>query len=136
MDINNGDDLFTVVDNDALLQCNHDDMPVYIAPLKAVLTVGHYVFCSTISGKSFVAEIIRNHGTHLFVCPYLPLYSEDTKPYINNPLALPVAISHPTCHGIVELVKTGCIASISITSITGIAFIFLADDVTNYFINI
>ena len=44
MDIDNGDDPFTAVDNDAILQCNHDDMPAYIAPLKAVLTVGHYVF--------------------------------------------------------------------------------------------
>ncbi len=40
----NDDSLFTEVENDSFLQRNYDDIPVYAPPLKAVLTVGHYVF--------------------------------------------------------------------------------------------
>ncbi len=68
------DGTFTEVADESLLQCHYDDMPVYIPPLKAVLTMGHYVLVSTNSGNSFVVEIPRNHHTHLTVCPYLPLY--------------------------------------------------------------
>ncbi len=74
--------------------------------------------------------------THLTVCPYLPLHSEATKPHINRPFWLLKLIIHSTCHSIVELVKIGSIANLSFVSITGIGFIFLADDVTNYFIHI
>jgi hypothetical protein len=88
--------MFTEVADEALLQCNHDDMSVYIPPLKAVLTMGHYVSFSTNSGSSFVMEIIQNHHTHLTVCPYLHLYSEATQPHIDSPLMLPQWIDHPT----------------------------------------
>ena len=88
MDVDYDDPPFTEVENDLLLQCNHDDMPVYVPPLKAVITMGHYVLVSTNSGKSFVAEITQNLQTHLTVCPFLPLYAEDTKPYISSPLLL------------------------------------------------
>jgi hypothetical protein len=74
MDLDNGDDPFTEVDHDSLLQCNHDVMPVYIPPLKAVLTVGHYVVCSTISGKSLLLKFFTNMGD-TFNCMSLPTFT-------------------------------------------------------------
>jgi hypothetical protein len=69
MNVDKNDPPFTEVENDSLLQCNHDDMPVYIAPLKAVLTFGHYVFVVTKSGKSIVAEISQNSvSLPLLIC--------------------------------------------------------------------
>jgi hypothetical protein len=50
MDVDYDDSPFTEVENDLLLQCNHDDMPVYVPPFKAVKTMGHYVLVSTNSG--------------------------------------------------------------------------------------
>lgn len=83
--------------DEALLGCNYDGVPVYVPPLKATVTIGHFVVVSTISEISFVAHIIRNHQNHLTsVCRYLPLYSTDTKPYINNPKIRPIAITPST----------------------------------------
>jgi hypothetical protein len=100
------------------------------------LTAGHYIFVSINSGKPFVAEIIWNNQTHLTVCPYLPLHADETKPHIQNPMLLPLPISHQSCHDVVKLVKTACIANVSIDSVTGIAFIFLAEDVMSYLVHI
>jgi len=72
MNPDNSYDMFTEIADEVLLQCNHDGLPAYIPPLKAVLTAGHYIFVSINSGKPFIAEIIRNNQTHLTVCPYLP----------------------------------------------------------------
>jgi len=136
MNPDNSYDMFTEIADEVLLQCNHDGLPTYIPPLKAVLTAGHYTFVSINSGKPFVAEIIQNNQTHLTVCPYLPLYADETKPHIQNPVLLPLPISHPSCHDVVELVKAACIANVTIDSVTGIAFIFLTEDVMSFLVHI
>jgi hypothetical protein len=136
MNVENNNPPLTEVENDSLQQCNHDNLPVYFEPLKAVLALGHFVFVLKNFGKSFVAKIIKNHQTNSTVCPYLPVCAEDKKPYINSPLLLLSRLSHPSCQDMVELVKTGCTTNKSFTSITGILFLYLADDVRNYLAHI
>jgi hypothetical protein len=108
MNLDNSYDMFTEIADELLLQCTHDGLPAYIPPLKAVLTAGHYIF----------------RFNKFAVCPCLPLYVDETKPHSQNPVLLPLPISHPSCHDVVELVKTACTANVSIDSVTGIAFFF------------
>jgi hypothetical protein len=65
---NNCYDCFNEVADEALLACHYDALPAYIAPLKAVLTAGHYILVSINSGNRFVAEILHVYQSQLSVC--------------------------------------------------------------------
>lgn len=133
---NNCYDCFNEVADEALLACHYDALPAYIAPLKAVLTAGHYILVSINSGNRFVAEILQVYQSQLSVCLYLPLYADETKPYIHNPALLPLPISHPSFQGVVELVKTAYTANVDLECVCGIAFVFLAEDIMNYLFHV
>jgi hypothetical protein len=66
------------------------------------------------------------------IVPYLPLYSPATAEYINSPTVLPRAITHSTCHHVIELVKTSCTTVTRISDITRLAFVFLAENVSDF----
>jgi hypothetical protein len=132
MAVANCDDIiFNEVQDEALLQYNHTDAPVYIPSLKTAISVGHYVSVRSDSGNNFIAQIIRSNATHVTVCPFLPLYSESTQAHINNPLLLPLPVQDADCHGVVELVKSASLGSIRASQITEVVYIFLVDDITS-----
>ena len=134
----NDDIIFTPVLDEASLQCQHNNTPIYIPILKISLTVGHYVTVCSPQGRCFVGQIIGRHigGDTVDILPYLPLYSGEISDYFSENYLLPRSISEPSCHGVVEVFTTYSVAKLSTSHITGIAFIFLAEQLTSFLFDV
>jgi hypothetical protein len=105
MAVANCDDIiFNEVQDEALLQYNHTDAPIYIPSLKAAISVGHYVSVQSDSEKLV---------------------------HINNPLLLLLPVQDADCHGVVKLVKSASLGNIQASQITDVAFIFFVEDITS-----
>jgi hypothetical protein len=52
--------------------------------------------------------------------------------HINNPVALPRALSHMACRNITELVNIRKMAIVNAEDIGGVAFVFLECNITEY----
>jgi hypothetical protein len=124
------------IDNEADLTPQHKDQPIYVPSLKMLLTVGHFItFNDPESSDQLVGQILKRsivNSSDVMVSIYLPLYDEQTHWHINTPPILPRRISHMSCINATELVKTSKVAEVSPAYITGLAFIFLNVDVTEY----
>jgi len=87
-----------------------------------------------------VGQIIRRSEScpnHVTICLYLPLFHDATLSHINSPVILPQPVCHMSCINIIELVNISKLAvDIPVESITGLAFVFLATNVTEYFFHI
>jgi len=128
---------FEVPIDEQFMSVRHDDMPVYISILRNTLSMGHFVVISHGSGGSYIGQLTRwhndaAHSQHFVqVVPHLPLYSRSTLQYIGSPTLLPRAVTHFSCQNVTEVFRTNHVAVVSISDIIGLAFIFLADNVTN-----
>ena len=93
--IDDGDDEFSIdyidVENEGVLNPNHNEMPVYVPCLKANISIGHFVIVSVSPSKTVVGQILgRGRAEHAVnVCCFLPLYAMETMRHINNPPILP-----------------------------------------------
>jgi hypothetical protein len=127
---------FIDVENEAELNPQHDDHPVYIPFLKAALSIGHFVIINVKdTNEKLVGQLIRSNPDNpgrVVVCCYLPLFDEATLQHINNPVVLPRALSHMACRNITELVNISKMATVNAEDIGGVAFIFLECDITGY----
>ncbi len=62
------------------------------------------------------------------ILPYLPLISGELSYYFSENTILPRSITEAACHGVVKVFWSSSIATVRASHITGIAFIFLAED--------
>ena len=135
------DGFVAALDEESLSVC-HGDMPIYIPFLRSTLSMGHFVIISSGGGNSYVGQIAKRHNDpahpqhFITVIPHLPLYSPSTHKYIGSPTLLPRAVTHLTCKTVSELVKTNYVAVVHIKDIIGLAFVFLADSVTDFMYHI
>jgi hypothetical protein len=135
--IDDGDDEFSIdfidVENEGVLNPNHNEMPVYVPCLKANISIGHFVIISVSPSKTVVGQILgRGHAEHAVnVCCFLPLYAMETMRHINNPPILPRKICSTLCLDVVELINISRVAEVNVMSIMNVAFIFLECDVIN-----
>jgi hypothetical protein len=134
---NNSDILFSQATNDGDLQSRHNEMPVYIPLLRVALTIGHFVTVCC-GERSFVGQIIRVDSRHhsdnpshvnVVVNPYLPWNSQEIIDFCGS--LRPCSITSASCRGCSELVQSILTASVSVENITGIAFLFLWEDLEN-----
>jgi hypothetical protein len=66
-----------------------------------------------------------------YASTYLPLFHDATLPHINSSVILPQPLRHMSCINVIELVNISKVAvDIPVESITGLAFVFLATNVT------
>jgi hypothetical protein len=134
----------TSILNEADLIPYHDDPPVYVPAIKALVTMGHFITVSHLNAvdmtERVVGQIIRRSEScpnHVTICLYLPLFHDATLSHINSPVILPQPVCHMSCINIIELVNISKLAvDIPVESITGLAFVFLATNVTEYFFHI
>jgi len=89
------------------------------------------------SGGSYIGQLTRRHNDaahpqhFVQVVPHLPLYSRSMLKYIGSPTLLAHAVTHFSCQNVTKVVRTNHVAVVSISDIIGLAFIFLAGNVTN-----
>jgi hypothetical protein len=115
-----------------LLNPKHDEMPVYVPSLKATVGMGHFILISTGSSEPLVGQLLGMCNQHYVnVSCFLPLFSNGTHRYINNPTILPQKLCWSTCENVVELVNSGKAARVHVSSIISVAFVFLEADVRN-----
>ncbi len=70
--------------------------------------------------------------TKVALCCYLPLFYEATLQHINTPVALPRRLCHMACRNVTEFVNISKMAIVNVEDISGVAFIFLDSDITEY----
>jgi len=133
--MNDNDDIvYTMVLDEAGLQCRYDNVPIYIPSLRTSITVGHFVVVSSCPGRSLVSQIIGTPSSScdaVVVLLFLPLFSPEGHDYMGNLGLLPRSISSNACRDVTELFQTSSIATIRTGLIVGIAFIFLFNHVEN-----
>lgn len=124
------------IEADLLPLHNHD--PVYIPALKSMLTMGHFIIFNTTNSlgctERKVGQLLRRCQSDkgkVTICLYFPLYEPETLQFIGSPKVLPRAINDMSCVNVVELVNVSRVADISVSKVIGIAFIFLASDITS-----
>ena len=125
------------VANEAQLHPNHQDLPVYVPALKACLTFGHFI-TAKVGEEKIVGQLIkRSQGRQngVIICPYLPLFDDATLQHVASQL-LPRRVSDAACTNVVELVSVNKVMEIDANDITGVAFIFLLSDLTDYLFHI
>jgi hypothetical protein len=130
----NDDIVYTMVLDEAGLQCRYDNVPIYIPLLRTSITVGHFVVVCSGPGRSFIAQIIGRPSSSydvVVVLLFLPLFSPEGQDYMGNIGLLPRLISSNACHDVTELFRTSSIATIRTGLIVGIAFIFLVNELEN-----
>jgi hypothetical protein len=134
----------TSILNEADLIPHHDDSPVCVPAVKALVTMGRFITVSQLNAvdmtERVVGQIIRqseSRPNHVTICLYLPLFHDATLPHINSPVILPQPVCHISCIDVIELMNISKFAvDIPIESITGLAFVFLATNVTEYLFHI
>jgi hypothetical protein len=75
----NNDIVYTMVLDEAGLQCRYDNVPIYIPSLRTSITVGHFVVVSSCPGRLFVAQIIGRPSSScdaVVVLLFLPYFHQ------------------------------------------------------------
>jgi len=128
--------IFQNVENEVELNPHHEDDPIYSPSLKVFLSMGHFITISiSQTSPKIVGRIMQrsiDNPSNVLICIYLPLNHEQTCPIIDNPLIRLCRIAHMSCVNTTELVKTSQVAEVSPANISGLAFVFLGEDVTEY----
>jgi hypothetical protein len=129
--------LFAVAD-EGLLTPNYSEMPIYVPLLKTTLTFGHFILISNGCRDPIVGHLLSrsNNPDSVKVCCFLPLFSAEANEHINNPPILPRKICSEACRNLTELVNVSKIATVPVSSILGIAFIFLESDIINHIFSV
>jgi hypothetical protein len=77
-----------------------------------------------------------DNASSLIICVYLPLFQDCILPHFNSAVILPRSINHMSCTDVVELANISKVAEVPIAAISGLAFVFLSSNVTNYMYHI
>jgi hypothetical protein len=100
--------------------------------MKLFLTIGHFITINDPSRCDRIVGQIIGRSNNISVHIYLPLYDEGTREYINDPSILPRHICHMSCTNATEVIKTGLVAEVFPEHVSGLAFVFLEDDIKDY----